>query len=217
MADSQGTSSASLNRLSVYLRCLHELLEEGFETVSSKDFADRFHLTSAQIRKDLAQFGGFGIRGVGYEIAGLAERLHRLLGLDTKHRLVIVGMGNLGSALAGYVGFNDNSFEVVAGFDVNPSKIGHTLGGLTVRHVRELGAVVEQSGIEIGVLTVPAAAAVESYEALVSAGIRSVLNFAPVHLTKREGVELKNVDLRIHLEEASFLLQSLPTTLEEAD
>lgn len=209
MADSHGTSSATLNRLSVYLRGLRELQTEGLATVSSKAFAERFHLSSAQIRKDLAQFGDFGIRGVGYEIAPLADRLHHLLGLDRKHRLVIVGMGNLGLALAGYVGFNDDSFEVVAGIDTDVTKIGKTPDGLPVFDISDLRKVVERTGAEIGVLTVPAHAAIESYGALVEADIHSILNFAPVHLPDRDGVELKNVDLRVHLEEASFLLQAL--------
>jgi len=216
MADPHGVPSATLNRLSVYLRGLRELQNEGRETISSKEFATRFHLSSSQIRKDLAHFGDFGIRGVGYEIAGLADRLHQLLGLDRKHRLVIVGMGNLGRALAGYVGFNDDSFEVVAGIDIAPGKIRRESGELPVFHVRDLHRVVESTGAEIGVLTVPAAAAIDSYEALAEAGVCSILNFTPVHLPDREGVELKNVDLRIQLEEVSFLLQSL-STAKEAD
>lgn len=205
-SESSSTSSATLNRLSVYLRCLQELQRAGTLTISSQALADRFHLSSAQIRKDLAQFGEFGIRGKGYEIGPLADRLHHLLGLDRKRRLVIVGMGQLGTALAGYIHFNDDSFEVVAGFDSDPAKIGRSLRGVPVYAIADLRRTIEETGAEIAVLTVPAAAAVECYDALAAAGVRAVLNFAPATLPERDQVRLKNVDLRTYLEEASFLL-----------
>ena len=206
---SSSTSTATLNRLSVYLRCLKELERAGATTTSSQALADRFHLSSAQIRKDLAQFGEFGIRGVGYQIGPLAERLHHLLGLDKKRRLVIVGMGQLGTALAGYIHFNDASFEVVAGVDNDPEKIGRKRRGVPVYAIDQLARVIEETGAEIAVLTVPAAAAVECYDAVAAAGVRAVLNFAPVSLPERDNLRLKNVDLRTYLEEASFLLQSV--------
>lgn len=204
------TSTATLNRLSIYLRCLRELQREGLETVSSRELADRFHLSSVQIRKDLAQFGDFGTRGVGYEIAPLAARLHSLLGLDRKRPIVIVGMGSLGSALAGYIHFNDDSFQVVAGFDVDPDKVGRRERGVPIYDPGELARVVRETGAQIAVLTVPAEAASASYDALVAAGIRAILNFAPVALPDRPTVRLKNVDLRTYLEETSFLLSTLP-------
>jgi redox-sensing transcriptional repressor len=200
------TSTATLNRLSVYLRCLQELRRAGMVTISSQALADRFHLSSAQIRKDLAKFGEFGIRGKGYQIEPLAERLHHLLGLDRKRRLVIVGMGQLGTALAGYIHFNDDSFEVVAGFDSDPAKIGKSLRGVPVFAIADLRRTIMETGAEIAVLTVPAAAAVECYDAVAAAGVRAVLNFAPASLPERDQVRLKNVDLRTYLEEASFLL-----------
>jgi redox-sensing transcriptional repressor len=203
---SSTTSTATLNRLSVYLRCLQELRRGGTLTISSQALADRFHLSSAQIRKDLAQFGEFGIRGKGYEIGPLADRLHHLLGLDRKRRLVIVGMGQLGTALAGYIHFNDDSFEVVAGFDSDPAKIGRSLRGVPVFAIADLRRTIEETGAEIAVLTVPAAAAVECYEVLAKAGVRAILNFAPATLPERDQVRLKNVDLRTYLEEAAFLL-----------
>ncbi len=208
---------ATLNRLSLYLRCLRERLADGRPTISSKELADQLHISSAQIRKDLAHFGAFGIRGVGYEIAPLADRVHRLLGLDHKHRLVIVGMGNLGRALAAYRGFNDESFEVVAGIDVDPTKIGKCLGRVVVHHVDDLETTVRETAADIGVLTVPAAAAGDCYQALVDAGIRALLNFAPVQLPDRPEVKIKNVDLRIQLEETSFLLQRSVQVAKETD
>lgn len=200
-------SPLTLNRLSFYLRCLRHLQELGIRRVSSQDLAHRYHLSATQIRKDLAQFGEFGIRGVGYDVDGLADHLNSLLGLDREHALIIVGMGNLGSALAQYLGFNYGAFRVVAGVDIDPRKIGRRLGGLTIRSSSDLAAVVRESRAEIGVLAVPAGAAQENYDALAEAGIKGVLNFAPVRVKRRPGVPLKNVDLRINLEELAFFLR----------
>ncbi|HEX9941177.1 MAG TPA: redox-sensing transcriptional repressor Rex [Thermoanaerobaculia bacterium] len=200
-------SPLTLNRLSFYLRCLRHLQELGIKRVSSQEMAQRYHLSATQIRKDLAQFGEFGIRGVGYDVDALADHLNSLLGLDRKHALVIVGVGNLGSALARYLGFNQGAFEVVAGVDIDPRKIGRRVGSFTVRPSSELQQVVRESGAEIGVLAVPAEAAQENYDALADAGIKGVLNFAPVRVKRRPGVPLKNVDLRINLEELAFFLR----------
>jgi redox-sensing transcriptional repressor len=196
----------TLNRLSVYLRCLRQLEREGISRISSREMASRFHLSSAQIRKDLAHFGEFGVRGVGYDVASLAARLHLLLGLDRRHRLVIVGMGNLGSALARYFGFNDDSFEVVAGVDSSPARIGERVASVLIEPFSDLERVVRASGAEIGVITVPGEAAEAAYQGLHDAGVRAILNFAPVQLQERPGIRLKNVDMRIHLEEMSFFL-----------
>lgn len=203
-----GVSALTLNRLSVYLRCLRHLQAAGVQRVSSRELADRFLLSAHQIRKDLAQFGEFGIRGVGYQVDVLAAHLTTLLGLDRHYRLVIVGMGHLGSALARYLGFNQGAFEVVAGVDRDPAKVGREIGGLVVRHREELPEVVRETGAEIGVLAVPAEAAQANYDALVAAGVRAVLSFAPARIKRVEGVPLKNVDLRINLEEVAFLLRA---------
>jgi redox-sensing transcriptional repressor len=200
-------SPLTLNRLSFYLRCLRHLQELGIERISSQELARRYHLSAAQIRKDLAQFGEFGIRGVGYEVQALADHLNSLLGLDRRHPLVIVGMGNLGSALARYLGFNSGSFQVVAGVDNDARVVGKKVGGFVVRHTHDLQQVVAETRAEIGVLAVPAEAAPGNYQALIEAGVRAVLNFTPVRLKTRAGVPLKNVDLRIHLEELAFFLQ----------
>jgi redox-sensing transcriptional repressor len=201
-------SPLTLNRLSFYLRCLRHLQELGLKRVSSQEMAQRYHLSATQIRKDLAQFGEFGIRGVGYDVEALAEHLNSLLGLDRKHAMVIVGMGNLGSALARYLGFNYGAFHVVAGVDNDPKKIGRRVGSVTVRSSADLKDVVRESGAEIGVLAVPAEAAQENYDALADAGVKGVLNFAPVRVKRRPDVPLKNVDLRINLEELAFFLRA---------
>lgn len=207
MNEQEEVSPLTLNRLSFYLRCLRHLQELGVKRVSSQEMAQRYHLSATQIRKDLAQFGEFGIRGVGYDVDALADHLNSLLGLDRKHPMVIVGMGNLGSALAQYLGFNYGAFYVVAGVDTDPKKIGRKAGNFTIRPTAELADVVRESGAEIGVLAVPAEAAQENYDALADAGIKGVLNFAPVRVKRRPGVPLKNVDLRINLEELAFFLR----------
>jgi len=204
--DSEEVSPLTLNRLSFYLRCLRHLQELGIQRISSQELARRYHLSATQIRKDLAQFGELGIRGVGYAVDDLAAHLNRLLGLDRQHPMLIVGMGNLGSALAQYLGFNYGAFHVAAGVDNDPRKIGRKVGSFVIRSIDDLDAVVRESGAEIGVLAVPAEAAQENYDRLADAGIKAVLNFAPVRVKRRPGVPLKNVDLRINLEELAFFL-----------
>ena len=194
-----------LNRLSVYLRCLRQLQALGTRTISSQELAERFQLSAPQIRRDLATLGELGIRGVGYEVDELARRIRSLLGLDREHRLIVVGAGRLGSALAGFLTDGEGGFRVVAAVDNDRAKVGQRIAGLTVRHASELSRVVARAGAEIAVLAVPAAAAQENYDALVAAGIAAVLNFAPVQLTTVPEVPAKTVDLRVHLEELAFL------------
>ncbi len=200
-------SPLTLNRLSVYLRVLRQVQDAGIRRISSQELARRYHLSAAQIRKDLAQFGEFGIRGVGYEVDLLCQRLNDLLGLNRDHSIVVVGMGNLGSALARYLGFNSGAFRVVAGVDNDPEKVGRKVGEVTVQAAEELPAIIAEKKTEIGVLTVPPGAAQANYEALADAGVRGVLNFAPERVQGRPGVPVKNVDLRIHLEELAFFLR----------
>ncbi|MEM7048085.1 MAG: redox-sensing transcriptional repressor Rex [Acidobacteriota bacterium] len=201
-------SPRSLNRLSIYLRCLRQLQAKGIDRISSRQLAHEFDLSAAQIRKDLAQFGDFGVRGVGYRVQELADSLSRLLGLDQGHPLIIVGMGNLGSALVHHIGFNQGAFRVVAAVDRDPQKIGLDLGSVEVAAFDDLERVVRESGARIGVLAVPPEEAQAGYDALVEAGIAAVLNFARQRVRPRPGTPLKNVDLRVHLEELAFLLQS---------
>lgn len=206
-ASESSTSPLTLNRLSVYLRCLRHLQAQGVRRISSQELADRYLLSATQIRKDLAQFGEFGIRGVGYDVDQLAAHLTGLFGLDRDHPLVIVGMGNLGSALARFLGFNQGPFRVVAGVDSDPAKVGTRVDGLTIRASSDLAAVVAETGALIGVLAVPAEAAQPCYDDLVRAGIQAVLSFAPVLVQQHPRVPVKNVDLRIHLEELAFLMR----------
>ncbi len=198
-------SSLTLNRLSVYLRCLRRLQEEGSETTSSRELAERFHLSASLIRKDLTQFGEFGIRGVGYRVGPLIDRLIAVLGIDQEHRLIVVGVGGLGSALIRHLGLQHDSFRVVGGVDVDPAIVGTHVGPIVVRHADELEQVVSEAGADVGLLTVPAKVAQDNYDALVASGIRAVLNFAPVRLDRgKRDIPTRSVDVRIILEELSF-------------
>jgi redox-sensing transcriptional repressor len=203
----ESISELTINRLSVYLRCLQQLETEGVTTVSSQELADRFHLNSAQIRKDLAYFGEFGIRGVGYNVTQLREHLVNILGLNEERRVLVVGAGNLGIALSHYSGFNTGGFRIVAILDSDAQKVGRKVpGGLAVEAVSALSKIVKERKVHIGVITVPAAEAQRVYDDLVAAGVQAVLNFAPAQLKGHPEVKLKNVDLKINLELLSFFL-----------
>ena len=204
MDETQVISALHLNRISIYLRCLNRLQEEDVKRVSSKVLADRFHLSAPLIRKDLAHFGEFGIRGHGYDVEQLIDRLKSLLGLDRKQPIVVVGMGKLGSALVGYLERDPGSFRVVAGLDSDRLKIGSTAGNLTIRSIGDIGEVIDETGAQIALLTVPPEAAQATFDLVIEAGIRSVLNFAPVRLEDHPTVTVRNVDLRIYLEELAF-------------
>ncbi len=204
LIDRAQISPLTVNRLSVYLRSLRHLQARNVLRVSSQRLAEEFHLSSTQIRKDLAQFGEFGVRGVGYDVEALIERLSKLLNLDVPHSVVILGMGNIGTALARFPSFNSESFQVVAGFDSDPDKVGRTVGQLTILPLQRLPGLVAKRNVTMAVLAVPAAAAVEAFALLVESGISAILNFAPASLPPHPGCRVKNVDLRIPLEELAF-------------
>ena len=200
-------SPLTLNRLSVYLRSLQHLERQGVRRISSQELARRFHLSASQIRKDLAQFGDFGIRGVGYEVSDLRGRIEALLSLDQEHPVVLLGAGNIGKALARFPGFHSGAFRIVAILDNDPEKVGQNVHHLTIHHSRDLARVVGETGAEIGILAVPAEVAQENYDALVVAGVRAVLNFTPVQLAVDPRVRVKSVDLQIFLEELAYFLK----------
>ena len=205
----EAISELTTGRLSVYLRCLSYLEANGVKTVSSHELADRFDLNSSQIRKDLACFGEFGIRGVGYDVGKLKTSLVQTLGIDRTRNVVIVGAGNLGMALADYRGFNNAGFHIVGLLDSDPRKIGSSSrSGIPVHELSRLPELAATHDLEIGIIAVPAEYAQEIYDAFVDAGIRAVLNFAPVQIRKRKGVKIRSVDLRINLESLSFYLKN---------
>lgn len=205
--DRRSVSESTATRLSVYLRCLALLESEGVRHVSSEALARRFDLNSAQIRKDLAIFGEFGVRGVGYAVSTLRRHLRTILGLDQTRRVAIVGAGHLGQALADYGGFHSGGFQVAALFDKDPKKIGTTTRtGVPVRDVTFLPDVIAGEGIEIGVITVPAEEAIGVAARCFAAGLKAILNFAPVQLHAPADVRLKNIDLKMNLETLSFYI-----------
>lgn len=195
---------ATVARLPVYLRALHQLGEDGQATVSSEELAQLVGGGSAKVRKDLSHLGSYGTRGVGYEVADLVEHISRELGLTQSYAVVLVGVGNLGHALAGYGGFSSRGFRVAALLDADPARVGEVIGGQAVRPVGDLASVVAETGVSIGVIATPAAAAQDVCDLLVAAGITSILNFAPVVLQVPPGVDLRKVDLAIELQILSF-------------
>ena len=200
-------SELTTNRLSVYLRCLNELDEAGAKTISSQGLAEQFQLNAAQIRKDLAYFGEFGVRGVGYYVKELRAHLRQILGLDRKVKVAIMGAGNLGLALADYPGFRAEGFEIAALFDSQREKIGRrSRGGVPIHDVRTLRRTVKREGISIAVIAVPAPAAPSVVKEVVDAGIKAVLNFSPGTLKVPPDVKVKSVDLTVSLESLSFFL-----------
>lgn len=201
-----------MGRFSLYLRCLRQLASEGVRTVSSAQMEARLGITSAQIRKDLSYFGEFGRPGIGYNVEHLLARLTEIMQLDREQRAVIVGAGNLGSALVGYLGFAHTPFRIVGIFDSNFSKIGRPLWSLEIGDVQQLPQTNQTLRATIGLVTVPAEAAQEVVNILVRAGIRAILNFAPAVVTVPAGVALRNVDLTRELEILSYL--SSPSLVE---
>ena len=200
-------SELTTNRLSVYLRCLNELDGAGVRTISSQALAEQFHLNAAQIRKDLAYFGEFGVRGVGYYVRDLKRHLRAILGLDRKLRVAIMGAGNLGLALADYPGFRQEGFEISALFDVLREKVGQqSRGGVPILDIHDLKKIARRDGIRIAVIVVPAQSAQQVLNLVVTAGIKAILNFSPGTLQIPPGVKLKGVDLTVSLESLSFFL-----------
>ena len=202
----------AIKRLSLYLRQL-ELLQAGDrKTVSSRQLGESLGLSDAQVRKDLAYFGQFGHPGVGYRVGELVQRLRRILGTDKKTNVLLVGAGNLGRALIAYRGFAKRGFEVVAVFDNDEEKIGRPVAGrngLKVRPLSELPAAAKGHNIRVAMLAVPAPSAQGVADLMVTAGIRGILNFAPVTLQVPPGVGVSSVDLAVHLEQLSYKISAM--------
>lgn len=196
---------AAVKRLSLYLRKLEELSDQGVESVSSRRIAELLHSTAAQVRKDLGYFGQFGRRGVGYRVKGLIEALRRIFGTDRTRNVIVVGAGDLGRALLRYRGFAKKGFRLVAAFDIAPSKVGKWVAGVPVRHIDSLPEVVAKHNVRLAILTVPPEAAQEAADRVCGAGIMGILNFAGTTLETPEAVAVGPVDLAAHLEQLSFL------------
>ena len=190
---------ATVVRLPVYFRGLVELAEEGVTTVASQQLAELAGVNAAKVRKDLSYLGSYGTRGVGYDVGFIMLQIGRILGGSEPAPVVIVGAGNLGKALSRYDGFGASGFPVVAIVDADPAVVGRKVAGVTVRHVDDLHSVVGEAGCQVGIVATPAAAAQGAVDRLVSAGVRSILNFAPTVVTVPDDVGLRKVDLATEL------------------
>src|SRR5205085_11568563 len=195
---------ATVARLPLYLRSLLEAAEAKTTTVSSERLAEMAGVNAAKDRKDLSYLGSYGTRGVGYDVEYLLFQISRELGLTQDWPVAIVGIGNLGHALANYKGFPARGFRVVALVDADPGKVGEQIGDLRVRALDELPAIAAEEGIAIGIIATPAPAAQEVADRLVAAGVSSILNFAPALITVPPSVSLRKVDLSIELQILSF-------------
>ena len=198
---------ATVARLPVYYRSLLELAEEKATTVSSERLAEMAGVNAAKVRKDLSYLGSYGTRGVGYDVEHLVFQMKRELGLTQDSPVVIVGVGNLGHALANYTGFKDRNFPIAALVDSDPGKVGSRIGDLEVRHLDDLPGLVAEHGIAIGIIATPAAVAQDVVDLLVAAGVTSVLNFAPALISVPADVSLRKVDPTVELQILSFYQQ----------
>ncbi len=204
--DKRDVPAVTVPRLALYLRKLRELRSRGVERVSSKDLAEMIDLNAAQIRKDFSYFGEFGTRGVGYEVARLVDEISHCLGLDRSWNVVIVGAGLLGTALARYRGFSEQGFRLVAMFDSSATVIGASYGTGRVRSIADLEDFCSEERVDIGLVTVPAGEAEATVGRLAAAGVKAVLNFAPVKVHAPEDVLVHQVDLSSELMSLSFYL-----------
>jgi redox-sensing transcriptional repressor len=211
-----GISDATVARLPVYLRVLTSLAESGVATVSSEVLAGAAGVGPAKLRKDLSHLGSYGTRGVGYDVEFLVYQISRALGLTQHYSVVIVGVGNLGQALAGYGGFGTRGFRVVGLVDADRSRVGSVIAGIEVRHSDELETIIKEHDVSIGVIATPASAAQDVCDRLVACGVTSVLNFAPVVLSVPETVDVRKVDLSIELQILAFHEQRKSLVEQEA-
>ncbi|MGB9723822.1 MAG: redox-sensing transcriptional repressor Rex [Chloroflexia bacterium] len=195
-----------VRRLTQYYHALRACRERGQKTISSRALGEMLNVTAAQIRKDLSLFGGFGKQGIGYRVDTLLKHLQRILGLEQTWPMAIVGLGNLGRALLHYQTFAQEGFQVAALFDNDPRKIGTTIGGLTIHPDEEIARLIPELGIRIAILAVPPDKAQEVADLLVQAGVRAILNYAPVTLRVPEGVWVRQMEPLVALESMTFYL-----------
>ena len=199
-------ADSTVRRLSAYLRFLEDFEERGLTTISSNELAKRGGTTSAQVRKDLSFFGSFGKRGLGYSVPELSSRLREILGLGREWKVIIVGAGKIGAALAHHRGFQQRGFHIVAAFDNDREIVDTSLGDVTVRDISHLDADLKRLHPDIAVLAVPEAAAQPMTDRLVRCGIKAILNFAPAQLHVPSDVTVKTVNMAMELEGLSFAL-----------
>ncbi|BCM93787.1 redox-sensing transcriptional repressor Rex [Abditibacteriota bacterium] len=197
----------TIERLSAYLQCVRGLRDEERATASSAEIARRTGINAAQLRKDLSYFGEFGTPGLGYDLRALERQLAHIMGLDEERDVLLIGAGNLGRALSSYTGFARRGFRIVAAFDLDAEKVGTPIGNIPVFHLQELSRRNAEFGAQVGLVAVPSNAAQEAVDALVAAGVKAILNFAPATIGVRPGITIRNVDLTSQMEILSFYLR----------
>jgi redox-sensing transcriptional repressor len=206
MGSDQRPPDIVVSRLPIYLRALTRMAGEGDEITSSHELGKRLGISSAQIRKDLSHFGEFGKQGTGYRIKDLIEQLRRILKVEREWEVALVGAGAIGHALAYYNGFADRGFRICMIFDNDPAKVGTTINGFEVYDVSSLTERITAKDIALAMVAVPAEAAQEVSDALVKAGVRGILNYAPINLTVPDGIQVQNVDPVVHLQRITFYI-----------
>jgi redox-sensing transcriptional repressor len=195
-----------IGRLPVYLRALQRMADNGVKTTSSQELGEHVGISAAQIRKDISQFGEFGKQGTGYSIQFLIDKLREILKVDRIWEVVVVGAGDVGHALANYQGFKDRGFHVVAIFDSDKSKVGQKIGDFVVEDANTMIEKIKSAGVKIAMMTVPAAAAQEVADKLVQAGVRAILNYAPVSLNVPDYVKVQYTDPSTNLQRMTYYL-----------
>jgi len=195
-----------IGRLPIYLRALQRMADKGMQTTSSQELGERVGISAAQIRKDISQFGEFGKQGTGYRISFLIDKLREIMKIDRIWDVAVVGAGDMGHALARYPGFVNRGFRITMVFDNDPTKVGQQIGEFTVEDTATLVERIKGAGIQVAMLTVPASAAREVTELLVKAGVKAILNYAPISLTVPEGVRVQHIDPATHLQRMTYYL-----------
>lgn len=205
-SNASGIPDIVIGRLPLYLRALRRLQQEGAQVTSSHELGKRLEISSAQIRKDLSHFGGFGKQGTGYQIEFLIERLQAVLQVNQEWLVAVVGAGNLGSAISNYRGFQDRGFRIAHLFDISPKIVGQRIGAFVVRPASDMSATIQRDGIKIAMLAVPAEHAQLVAEQLVEAGVKAILNYAPISITLPERIQIQYIDPVTHLQRMTYYL-----------
>ncbi|HOV21849.1 MAG TPA: redox-sensing transcriptional repressor Rex [bacterium] len=208
MIKKQQISSETIKRLAVYLRYLEKLYREGVKIISSSHISKILNIPSSQFRKDLSFFGEFGKRGVGYDIGKLIREIKKIIGIDEKIRVIIIGVGRLGSALIGYPGFSDLNIEISGAFDKSPEKVGKKIENIIIRNISGIGEFIKKEKIKVAVICVPANQAQNVCDILVENSIKGILNFAPVKLLANENISISNVDVASEICNLIYLLKN---------
>ena len=195
-----------IGRLPVYLRALNRLEQEGRDVTSSHELGQRLGISSAQIRKDLSHFGGFGKQGTGYQIAYLIEQLKQVLKVDREWDVVLIGAGDLGRAVANYRGFSDRGFRIVCVFDNDSTKVGDHVGEHTIQSFDDIGTIIPAKNIRVAMITVPAHTAQEVADQLIAVGVKAILNYAPINLNVPENIHVQHIDPVVHMQRMTYYL-----------